>query len=337
MGLTEARVSAGLNQVPASAQTRALAEKMSLDEQLNDIARTPMLTCDEEIILGAQIQNMMKILESNGTSEQVSCASLSELVDGLGLPERRIIRIGLRARDRMISANMRLVVAVAKKAKAFQAGMTMQDLIQEGAIGLARAAEKFEPARGYKFSTYAYWWIRQAISRASDQQEGVIKVPAGVQKAARQIRETRERLLFLSGREPTINEIAKEMDETPERVRKIAMLDIRVVSLDVRVSTEGDIRSSLIDLLPAKDDDEDGLSDEDEVKIELLLALVESLSPEERELVKQKYGIEMERISTKEIAAQTGASEQVVRQRQQKILNKIKYVACKLDTGSVQP
>jgi len=310
---------------------------MSLDEQLNDIARTPMLTCDEEIILGAQIQNMMKILESNGTSEQVSCASLSELVDGLGLPERRIIRIGLRARDRMISANMRLVVAVAKKAKAFQAGMTMQDLIQEGAIGLARAAEKFEPARGYKFSTYAYWWIRQAISRASDQQEGVIKVPAGVQKAARQIRETRERLLFLSGREPTINEIAKEMDETPERVRKIAMLDIRVVSLDVRVSTEGDIRSSLIDLLPAKDDDEDGLSDEDEVKIELLLALVESLSPEERELVKQKYGIEMERISTKEIAAQTGASEQVVRQRQQKILNKIKYVACKLDTGSVQP
>ncbi len=337
MGLTEARVSAGLNQAPASAQTRALAEKMSLDEQLNDIARTPMLTCDEEIILGAQIQNMMKILESNGTSEQVSCASLSELVDGLGLPERRIIRIGLRARDRMISANMRLVVAVAKKAKAFQAGMTMQDLIQEGAIGLARAAEKFEPARGYKFSTYAYWWIRQAISRASDQQEGVIKVPAGVQKAARQIRETRERLLFLSGREPTINEIAKEMDETPERVRKIAMLDIRVVSLDVRVSTEGDIRSSLIDLLPAKDDDEDGLSDEDEVKIELLLALVESLSPEERELVKQKYGIEMERISTKEIAAQTGASEQVVRQRQQKILNKIKYVACKLDTGSVQP
>ena len=161
---------------------------MSLDDYIADIIRVPMLTCEEEIILGTQVQKMMQVLRENQISEQISQQILLDSVDKFSKEGARAIKSGLRARDRMISANMRLVVAIAKKAKTTQIHLSTQDLIQEGAIGLARAVEKFEPGRGYKFSTYAYWWIRQGVVRATEYQEKAIRLPSNVQKTIRQIK-----------------------------------------------------------------------------------------------------------------------------------------------------
>lgn len=299
---------------------------MSLEEYLIDIVRVPMLTCDEEIILGTQIQEMMQALRDNGLEEQVSQENLKESIKTLQPGVRQIVKKGLKARNRMISANMRLVVAVAKKIKTAQIHLTIQDMIQEGAIGLARAAEKFEPGRGYKFSTYAYWWIRQGIVRAGETQEKIIKIPSNVQKTAKQIREAKEKLSNQLSKNPTIAEIAEEIGEDPEKVKKTILLDVAVISLDSKVS-HGEDQISLIELIPAGGQEDSSNVKVNSDRLDFLLMLISALTPDEQKLIKQKYGIGCEVVSTKEIAEASGVSEQVVRQRQQKITSKIRYVA----------
>lgn len=299
---------------------------MSLEEYIADISRVPMLTCDEEIILGCQVQEMMQVLKDNGIYDQISQEILSQSGNNLDANSRKIIKKGLRARNRMVSANMRLVVAVAKKVKTTQVHMTIQDMIQEGAIGLARAAEKFEPGRGYKFSTYAYWWIRQGIVRAGEYQEKTIRVPANVQKMAKRGREAKSILQQILGREPTPEEIAEQIKEDPEKLKRCILSDPIVVSLDFRA--RGDSESAaLIETLSAEVDEEDQLPDEPSSKLELILRLISALPEDERILIKQKYGIGMQALSIKEISEASGVSQQIIRQKQQKITNKIKHVA----------
>lgn len=299
---------------------------MSLDDYIADIVRVPMLTCDEEIILGTCIQEMMKVLRDNGLEEQISQDNLKESIKTLQPKDRQAVKKGLKARNRMIAANMRLVATVARKIKTSQTHLTLQDMIQEGAIGLARAAEKFEPGRGYKFSTYAYWWIRQGIVRAGETQERTIRVPSNVQKTARQIREAKEKLSNRSGKSPTVTQIAEEIGEDAEKVKKTVLLDIAVISLDSKVNHGGD-QVSLIELIPAGA--AGGAIEEDDnlARVDFLLMLISALNPDEQELIKQKYGIGCQALSTKEIAEANGISEQAVRQKQQKITNKIRYVA----------
>lgn len=297
---------------------------MSLEHQLADIARVPMLTCDEEIILGNRVQDMLKLLRERGISERVSRENFSQIAENLDQEARRIIKTGLKARDRMISANMRLVVAVAKKIKTSQLHMTIQDMIQEGAIGLARAAEKFEPGRGYKFSTYAYWWIRQSIARATEHQEKAIKVPATVQKAAKQIKETREALILELKKEPTILQIAEKMNEDPERIKKVMLLNASVISLDSGVKRYGD-GSELADILLANQESLDYL--DESPRLDILLRVLDSLPSDEKLLMKQRYGIGMSPLSVKDMAAANKTTEQEIKQRYQEIAKKMKYVA----------
>lgn len=297
---------------------------MSLEQQLADIARVPMLTCDEEIILGTRVQKMLSVLRENGIDEQISKQNFSGIAERLDENSRRVLRAGLKARDRMISANMRLVVAVAKKIKTSQMHMTIQDMIQEGAIGLARAAEKFEPGRGYKFSTYAYWWIRQGITRASENQEKAIRTPASVQKMAKQIKFARDELVIELKKEPTIKEIATKIGEESEKVERIAMLDSIVISLDSGIKRHEE-SSELLELISSSSDQED--ENENNEKIEIILRLLHSLPEDEELLIRQRYGIGMAPLSTKDMADANGISEQMIKQKQLKITKKMRYVA----------
>lgn len=296
---------------------------MGLEDQLVDIARVPMLTGEEEIILGTQVQNMMIKLRENGIESQITQQTFAEVEEKLDAKDKRIVKIGLRARERIISANMRLVVTVAKKMKTSQTHMTIQDLIQEGAVGLARAAEKFEPSLGYKFSTYAYWWIRQGIARASEYQEKMIRVPVGIQKMAKNIRDSRDSLLLELGREPTIGEIAKKLDCDAAKIKKIILFDINVTSLDVDRNQDGE-RIELLEIIPADGDEAPEIN---QGKLDLVMLIVGALPESERLLILQRYGIGVEAVSAKEIAEREGTNEQAIRRRQQKISQKIKKVA----------
>lgn len=305
---------------------------MSLEEYVKDISRAPLLTCDEEIILGNQVQEMMRIFADNGIDSQISQASIDELPSTLDTQARQTIKKGLRARERMISANMRLVVAVAKKIKTNQVHMTIKDLIQEGAIGLARATEKFEPGRGYKFSTYAYWWIRQGITRASESQEKTIRVPVNIQKLAKQIKDTKTSLCLELGREPTAKELSDKIGESIRKIEKIMLMDIVVISLDAAIgdsqsSGAGGERSSLLEMMPAGCEIEEEEQRDNAAQLQLATMLISALPAHEQPLIRQKYGIGSDLLSTKEMAEMHNVSEQVIRQRQQRITGKMRFVA----------
>lgn len=299
---------------------------MSLEEYITDISRVPMLTCDEEIILGSQVQEMMQVLRENGIEDQISQESLLGSIKELDSKFQKTIKRGLKARNRMVSANMRLVVAVAKKVKTTQVHMTIQDMIQEGAIGLTRAAEKFEPGRGYKFSTYAYWWIRQGIVRAGEYQERAIRVPVNVQKIAKRGKEARAALRMKFGREPSFEEIAQEINEDEEKTKRAILLDPVVVSLDFKARGESDA-ASLIETLVSEVTTDEDTDTNSSSRLEFILMLISALPEDEQILVKQKYGIGMEALSVKEMSEAAGISQQSVRDKQQKIANKIRYVA----------
>ena len=299
---------------------------MSLDDYLRDITRVPMLTCDEEIMLGNKVQEMIKVLRDNGLDEQILRDNVTSSLKSLQPEARLAIKRGLKARDRMISANMRLVVAVVKRVKTTQVHMSTQDLMQEGAIGLARAAEKFEPGRGYKFSTYAYWWIRQGIVRAGEYQEKAIRVPANVQKAAKQIAETRAKLSAKLGKEPTILQIASEMEEKPERIKKILLLDVAAFSLDCG-SESGSDQTSLLDLVSSGQGEEPEDQENSLIRVEFVTKLVSALPSEDQELIRQRYGIGTDSLTVKEMAAASKTSRQSIRQRHQEIMEKIRLVA----------
>ena len=194
---------------------------------LNAIGRVPMLTPSEEIILGTAVR---------------------EWQDWPGGPKEappRVKRRGLRARDRMMEANLRLVVHIAKKYNSRLQGMELLDLIQEGTIGLVRGAEKFDPARGYKFSTFAYWWIRQGIGRALAEKAGVIRVPLHQHEQASKMKMTASRLTQELQRFPTTAEVAEAMGVSEEQ------LELTKLVLQVRAVTSMDTRAS--------EDDEGGL------------------------------------------------------------------------------
>lgn len=301
---------------------------MSFDDYLKDIGKVPLLTTEEEIVLGNSVQAMIRLLESKGLSQQISATNIDSIIILLESDEQKVVKRGIKARNKMVAANMRLVVAIAKKYLNKHVHMTMQDLIQEGAIGLTRAAEKFDPSRGYKFSTYAYLWIKQGMTRGCESQEGAIKLPAHMQRTIRKASEVRSRLAVKLRREPSFQEISDEMGEQDsEKIRAIIMSSPVVISLDIKAEdSQNGYSSYLIDFINTEDEAE--IKDREDIaaKLDFLMMAIQALSEDDRELILQKYGVGTDQLSVKEIARNQGVAPQEIRERQQKIARKIKYV-----------
>jgi len=288
---------------------------------LHEIGRVPLLTHEQEIVYGKQVQKMMTLLATK--EDRGSELSLKEWAKAAQMSEiklNRIIKEGKRAKKKMIEANLRLVVAIAKKYQ--KRNLEFLDLIQEGSLGLERGVEKFDPTRGYKFSTYAYWWIRQAITRAIAQQARTIRLPIHITEKLNKIKKTQRELAQKLGRSAEIAEIAAELELKPEQIREYLSIARQPISLDVRVGENQD--TELSELL-----EDDGISPDRYATQQLLRQdlynLMADLSPQQQEVIALRFGLEDgKELSLAKIGQRMSISRERVRQLEHQALAQLR-------------
>lgn len=280
---------------------------------LREIGRVALLTGEDEVRLAkameAGIEAQMRMSGTGNTVQEL--LRLQREIDG-----------GEIARRKLTEANLRLVVSVAKKY--IGRGMSLLDLIQEGNIGLIRAVEKFDYTKGYKFSTYATWWIRQAITRAIADQARTIRIPVHMVETINRLIRVSRRLLQELGREPTSEEIAAEMEITPEKVREIIKVSQEPVSLETPIGEEED--SHLGDFI----EDHTALAPAEAASHQLLKEQVEdvlhSLTGRERRVLQLRFGLDDGRSRTlEEVGREFGVTRERIRQIEAKALRKLRH------------
>ncbi|MFC7218866.1 RNA polymerase sigma factor [Streptomyces polyrhachis] len=282
-------------------------------QYLREIGRIRLLSAAEEVDLARRVEA--------GLFAEEKLAGARDLDSQLALDLDRLVVLGRMAKRRLIEANLRLVVSVAKRYVG--RGLTMLDLVQEGNLGLIRAVEKFDYARGYKFSTYATWWIRQAMSRALADQARTIRVPVHVVELINRVVRVQRRMLQERGYEPTPQEVAAQLDLTPERVSEVLRLAQEPVSLHAPVGEEDDV--ALGDLI----EDGDAASPVESAAFLLLRehleAVLSTLGERERKVVQLRYGLIDGRPRTlEEIGRIFGVTRERIRQIESKTLNKLR-------------
>jgi RNA polymerase primary sigma factor len=308
--------SEALRQARKDAEMTASAD--SVRAYLKQIGKVALLNAEEEVDLAKRIEAGLygaeRLRQAEETGERMSTQMRRDL--------RWIVRDGERAKNHLLEANLRLVVSLAKRYTG--RGMAFLDLIQEGNLGLIRAVEKFDYTKGYKFSTYATWWIRQAITRAMADQARTIRIPVHMVEVINKLGRIQRELLQDLGREPTPEELAKEMDITPDKVLEIQQYAREPISLDQTIGDEGD--SQLGDFI----EDSEAVIAVDAVSFTLLQdqlqSVLQTLSEREAGVVKLRFGLTDGQPRTlDEIGQVYGVTRERIRQIESKTMSKLRH------------
>jgi RNA polymerase sigma factor (sigma-70 family) len=277
---------------------------------LDQAGRIPLLTHEEEILLGRAVQAWMPIRD----------------IENPTLEQKRIIRAGKRAYERMFNANLRLVVNVSKKYLVAVRHLELQDLVQEGCVGLSRAIEKFDPTRGFKFSTYSFWWIRQGVSRAISQQDRCIRLPINAIECLNKVRNWAPVFLEEHGRAPSFEECAAYCEITPIVMRRYLMHSTGVGSLD-QTARNDEQSSELIEMIAGTEASPMDVMELDD-GMEKVKTWMACLTDKEATIITLMYGLDGEgdRVG-REVGEALGCSRQAVQQTAKKAMNRMRLQA----------
>ncbi|MDO4271596.1 MAG: RNA polymerase sigma factor RpoD [Candidatus Saccharibacteria bacterium] len=299
---------------------------------LREIGRIPLLSLEEETEIANQIvanveplreaeekldELKLKVKQATDAKERVA---LNKEISSLRFKIKKL----KRPKDQMTEANMRLVVSIAKRYSG--RGLDFLDLIQEGNTGLLRAVEKFDPERGFKFSTYATWWIRQAITRAIADQARTIRIPVHMVETINKLLRTQRKMTQELNREPTIDELAKAMDETPDKIKYVFKIKQDIQSLDATIGGSDDDDASELGNFVEDDSvvrPEDATNDH--LLKEQVMQVVNELSDREQKIIKLRFGLDGGRPHTlEEVGAEFAVTRERIRQIEAKALVKLR-------------
>ena len=285
-------------EAPQTKQTTVVAATKSVSDidlvrsYLRDIGRVPLLSHEQEITLGRQVQDLMVLenLEAELESDLGEKPDINFFADKAGISSiqlKKKLKSGRRAKERMVAANLRLVVSVAKKYT--KRNMELLDLIQEGTIGLVRGVEKFDPTRGYKFSTYAYWWIRQGITRAIAEKSRSIRLPIHITEMLNKLKKGQRELSQELSRTPTLKELSEYVELPEDDVKDLMSKAGQPVSLDTKIGDGED--TILLDLLSNEIDMPSEQIESDCMKGDLE-TLLEQLPELQNRVLRMRYGMD---------------------------------------------